>query len=379
MLKRGTFMKRMRIVTCLLIGTVVFLIFGCGKNEMNDIADDKTDIAATEVVSTDKVEQDAEAEDEDGQIRSYLTGRVTDPSIARKRPVAIMLNNLKAAQPMCGISRAEVVYESVVEGSITRLMGIFEDYADLEKIGSVRSCREYYVYFALEFDAIYAHYGQAAYAVELLEKEYVDNLSGLSAIGSTVFYRTSDRKSPHNVYASAEGIKAGIEKLGYDTEYRSTYEGKFKFAKDGELTTNKDGDNATYVAPGYLINKPWFEYNSEDMKYYRFQFEEPQIDELTGEQISYDNIVLQYCKCIQLDENDYLAFDCHSGGKIKYITGGKVVDGFWIRTVEGDDPDNHDEGVAKYYDNEGNEIVMNQGKTWICIIQDFAEDKVEIK
>ena len=211
-------MKKMRLLVCLLISTIVILSFGCAKEEGqgdNPENNEATQETQNEPTSeeTDQVSGD-EATVSDDAIRSYLTGKVTDPAIARRRPVAIMLNNLEAAQPMRGVSRADVVYEAVVEGGITRLMGIFENYDDLDRIGSVRSCRSYYVYYALEFDAIYAHYGQAAYAVSLLEEPYVDNLSGLSSIGSTVFYRTSDRKSPHNVYASAEGIKAGIEKLG---------------------------------------------------------------------------------------------------------------------------------------------------------------------
>src|SRR5574344_1854532 len=119
--------------------------------------------------------------------------------------------------------RLDAIYECVVEGSLTRMMGIFENYDALDKIGSVRSCRNYFVYYALEFDAVYAHYGQSAYAVSLLEQPYVDNLSGLSEIGGTVFYRTSDRVAPHNAYASGKGINAGIKKMGYRDTYRDDY------------------------------------------------------------------------------------------------------------------------------------------------------------
>lgn len=372
-------MKKIRLIVCLLVSATAVLLYGCGKKEVQDTTEGQENTQVQESTETPSSAEDTEAVSEEDGVRSYLTGKITDPAIARRRPVAIMLNNLEAAQPMCGISRADVVYECVVEGSITRLMGIFENYDDLEKIGSVRSCRSYFVYCALEFDAIYAHYGQAAYAVDLLDEEYVDNLSGLSEIGSTVFYRTSDRQAPHNAYASAEGIKAGIKKMGYDENYRSSYSGKFLFAEDGKENKNEKGSSAVYAAPGYLINKPWFEYNETDKKYYRFQYDGPQIDEMTNEQIAYDNIVFQYCEWVQLDENDYLAFNCHSGGKMQYMTEGKVVDGFWIRTVEDENSGNHDEGVTKYYDNDGNEIVFNQGKTWICMIQDTKGDKVEIK
>ena len=59
-------------------------------------------------------------------------------------------------------------------------MGVFEDYDNLEKIGSVRSCRDYYIFYASGFDAIYTHYGQSAYALPFLELPEVNNISGLA-------------------------------------------------------------------------------------------------------------------------------------------------------------------------------------------------------
>ncbi|MDD3414009.1 MAG: DUF3048 domain-containing protein [Lachnospiraceae bacterium] len=314
-----------------------------------------------------------ERERKDGQVRSYLTGKWVDESIGDRRPVAVMLNNIKEAQPMTGVSMADVIYECVVEGSLTRMMGIFENYDDLDKIGSVRSCRNYFVYYALEFDAVYAHYGQSAYAKPLLDMEYVNNLSGLSGIGGTVFYRTTDRVAPHNAYASGKGINAGIKKLGYRTGYSEKYKGKFTFANDNE-TIQPDGTDsftAKLVKPGYLINQPWFEYNETDGKYYRFQYGDKQIDDMNDVQLSIDNIILQYSSWEEADNNGYLGFDCHAGGEMVYITKGKAEKGSWIR-YDGD------EGSVRYYDSQGYEIILNQGKTWVCIIQDTFGDKVEI-
>ena len=76
-----------------------------------------------------------------------------------------------------------------------RLMAIFQDYANLEKVMSIRSCRHYYVHWALEFDAIYAHYGQAKYAVEILSQDYVNNLSGLDGGVEKVMYKMCIRDS----------------------------------------------------------------------------------------------------------------------------------------------------------------------------------------
>ncbi len=316
---------------------------------------------------------DSERERQGDEVRSYLTGRFVPAAIGDRRPVAVMLNNIKDAQPMTGVSFADVIYECVVEGALTRMMGIFENYDDLEKIGSVRSCRNYFVYYALEYDAIYCHYGQSSYAVPLLEEPFVDNLSGLSSIGNTVYYRTTDRQAPHNAYASAKGIKKGIETLGYDTAYSPDYKGKFTFARDDDeiIPDSIDSYDATHVEPGYRINKPWFEYNEKDKKYYRFQYGGPQIDDMNDEQLAVDNIILQYSKWTQVDDNGYLGFDCHMGGKMTYITRGKARDGAWIRFDE-------DTGAARYFDNEGKEIVINQGKTWVEIIQDTEGDKVKV-
>lgn len=314
-----------------------------------------------------------ERERKDGMVRSYLTGKWVDESIGDRRPVAVMLNNIEDAQPMSGVSAADVIYECVVEGSLTRMMGIFENYDDLDKIGSVRSCRNYFVYYALELDAVYAHYGQSAYAVSLLEQDFVDNLSGLAGIGGTVFYRTSDRVAPHNAYASGKGINEGIRRMNYRTGYREDYKGKFTFAKDDDtIVPDVESFDATMIKPGYLINQPWFEYKEEDGKYYRYQYGGPQIDDCNGEQLSADNIILQYSSWEEVDDKGYLGFDCHAGGEMAYITKGKAEKGYWIR-YDGD------QGSVRYYDSTGHEIVLNQGKTWICIIQDTYADKVEIR
>ncbi|MBR4169335.1 MAG: DUF3048 domain-containing protein [Lachnospiraceae bacterium] len=359
----------------------VFALTACGNENTADNPVTVEDAHPTEaVVTPEPTEAITEEVDpnalEPGQMRSYLSGLPVDEKIGNRRPIAIMLNNLEAAQPMSGISYADVVYEYVVEGAITRLMGLFENYDDLDKIGSVRSCREYFVYTALEFDAIYMHFGQAAYAVELLGQDYVDNLNGLGEAGDTCFYRTSDRQAPHNVYTSAKGIEAGIKKLGYREDHYDGYKGKFKFCDLNKVITNDGGIDAKHIEPKYRINKPWFDYNEATGKYDRYQYDGPQIDDLTGEQISFDNVIIQYNKWIQLDEKDYLAFDCHSGGLIQYFTKGKMVVGMWQRDIN---EENFDLSAIRYYDMDGNEIEINNGKTFICVVQDTEMDNVVIE
>lgn len=370
--------KSKALVLSVLCGALVFLASGCKKapeevTEPTVLVDEKTD---NEVKPSDEeTEEDLNAL-APGTMRSFLTGLPIDEKIGNRRPVAIMLNNLEAAQPMSGVSYADVVYEYVVEGGITRLMGLFENYDKLDKIGSIRSCREYFVYTALEFDAIYMHFGQASYALNLLDQDYVDNLNGLGEAGDTSFYRTTDRKAPHNVYTSAKGIEAGIKKLGYREDHYDGYTGKFKFCDLGTEVTNEGGIAITHMEPMYRINKPWFEYDPETKKYKRFQYGEPHIDALTNEQLAYDNVIFQYNIWTQLDEKDYLAFDCHSGGTFQYFTHGKMIMGTWKRDIN---EENFDISAIRYYDYDGNEIEINNGKTFVCVIQNTEVEDVVLK
>ena len=371
--------KAKALVSVLLSSAMILSLVGCKSNE-EPVAEKPAVEVKTEEPASSSSETIEETTDPNalapGMMRSFLSGLPVDEKIGNRRPVAIMLNNLEAAQAMSGVSKADVVYEYVVEGSITRLMGLFENYDDLDKIGSVRSCREYFVYTALEFDAIYMHFGQAAYALSLLEEDYVDNLNGLGEAGDTCFYRTTDRKAPHNVYTSAKGIEAGIKKLGYRENHYEGYKGKFKFCDLDKEVTNEGGMEVTHMEPKYRINKPWFEYNPETKKYDRFQYDGPQIDAETGEQLSYDNVIFQYNFWTQLDEKDYLAFDCHSGGSFQYFTHGKMVMGTWQREIN---EDNYNMSAIRYYDQNGDELVINNGKTFVCVIQNTEVENVVLK
>ena len=124
--------------------------------------------------------------EKDGKIQSYLTGEWTDVAKANRRPLAIMMSNDKAALPQYGINHAGVVYEAPVEGSMNRYMALIEDYDDLDRIGSVRSCRPYYTFFAREFEAVYAHYGQNTFALPYLEQ--MEHLDGIKGNGASAYF-----------------------------------------------------------------------------------------------------------------------------------------------------------------------------------------------
>lgn len=302
----------------------------------------------------------------DGKIRSYLTGEMVDVAKANRRPVAVMMSNDKAALPQYGINRAGVVYEAPVEAGMNRYMAIMEDYDDLERIGSVRSCRTYYTYFAREFNAIYAHFGQSTFAKPYLKN--VDNVNGIEGIGSSAFYRSKDRKAPHNAYTSASRLQNTIEKLGYSQTYSDGYSGHYQFARNGEQIELENSLDAWKVYPGYSMNKPYFSYDEEDKQYYRYQYGSAHSG--SEGQISVKNIIFQYCPTGRYATTEYLNINVHANEYGYYITNGKAIPISWKKDGEF--------GVTHYYDQSGKEITLNQGKTWICIIPTSDFSKTEI-
>ncbi|MCD8333092.1 MAG: DUF3048 domain-containing protein [Clostridiales bacterium] len=355
-----------KLLAILAVGALsVSLLAGCGKQE-NTTEETNTDLSFVE--TEDLVEE--EEETVDGMSRSDLTGEWIDADLAAQRPVAVMIGNLKVATPQYGIGSADIVYEAPVEGSLTRLMAIFQDYENVEKIMSLRSCRLYYIDYALEFDAIYIHYGQSYLAEDMLSQSYVNNLSGLDGSIASMFFRDSAKTAPDNAYTTGEAIVEGISTKGYDTQHSEEYEGHYQFnADDGTEITLDDGVDAVVVKPGYFVNKPWFVYDEETGLYARYQYGEEQIDALTDEQLTYKNILFQVCEWSVADtEANYLDVETVGSGTGYYVTNGKAIPVTWEKETQ--------TGATKYYDADGNEITLNQGKTWVCIIQDTYEENV---
>lgn len=322
----------------------------------------------------------------DGKMQSYLTGEWKDESVARRRSMAVMIPNNKPAMPQYGISRASIIYEAPVEGRITRLMAFFEDYDDLDHIGPVRSSRDYYVFEAMGLDAIYCNWGLAIPFVEdLLASDQVDNVSqavtGIHNPSAEAFDRI-DRpgyKTEYTGYMFIDGYNKAVERHGYDKNYDSDFRGAFLFANDGHRVEYADKPDATKVYPGgsnsnssgYGNARPVFEYNAEDGLYYRYQYSAEHIDDMNGEQLTVSNIVFKVCDGLVREPvaNDYMFFETHGSNEAYVFTNGKVIKGTWKR-------DTVDE-VTRYYDESGNEIVFNQGKTWICNIWSDYKDCME--
>ena len=269
-------------------------------------------------------------------VKSYLTGEDVSVGIGHRRPIAVMLGNDTNGAPQSGTENAGVIYEAPVEGSITRLMAIIEDYDNIPRIGSVRSCRDYFLFYA------------------------------------NAYYRSTDRVAPHNAYTDFSHLQAGIQSQGYSQDYKEDYNGHFQFAPEGTETTLDDGVSANVVKlDNFAYNHPWFEYNAETKEYSRFQFNAPHIDQNTGNQLTCENIILQYSNYVPYDPNGYLNVDTQSGGEGKYITRGKAIDIHWTKDSQW--------GITHYYDSNNQEIQLNPGKTWVEIVLNDSVGSVSLQ
>ncbi len=334
------------------------------------------------VVITDRKEVD-------GKMQSYLTGEWKDADIVQRRSIAVMTPNNAPAIPHYGISQASIIYEAPAEKeSCTRLMGVYEDYDDLDKIGPVRSSRDYFVYEAMAFDSIYVNWGLAVpYVAPLMEAKRVDHISeavsGQPNAYSNAFGRVKrpGYDTEFTGYFFVDKLNDAIKVKKYDTQYadRDRFEQTFLFA-DSEVGCRveyEDYPDATRIDPngdtegtggGYSEADSYFVYDEKTQLYTRYQHGGVMIDEYNGEEITVSNIVMKVCYGEWRDEKGYLAFAVHGEGDAYVFTNGKVIKATWKR------PSDYEPN--RYYDEDGNEIILNQGKTWMCTIMDKYYDSI---
>lgn len=364
------------------------MLIGCGNKNtpQEDVQVETTEIEQTQEKVEEKEEVVEEPKEEEvleaGMKRSSLTNEIVKEEVANTRPIAIMLPTDKAAQPQYGIGSAGVLYECMEEGNMSRQMAIIEDWKNMGQLGNVRSCRDYYVYWALEWDSILVHFGGPYYLADIATRDDVDNITGCAvnsttaAPGAGAFYRTSDKQAPHNAYTSGENLVSYCESLGYSLTHREDYfhPEHFTFAKESEPNTLEnakgviDAKNID-LAPAFPYTVSSLEYNESEGVYYKSLYGSAQKDGATGEQLKFENVIVQFTYYESRDAKGYLAFQCHDTTRDGYyFTNGKAIHVTWSKTS--------DYGPTKYYDDDGNEVVFNTGKTYIAVVE--HDDAVKI-
>ncbi|NLM14067.1 MAG: DUF3048 domain-containing protein [Epulopiscium sp.] len=338
---------------------LIFLIVGCSNKTSLNTLDEET---------SESIEEDTSFEEEkvstEGKAINPLTGLWIDEEAAKRRPVAVMINNLKKALPQSGISQADIIYETLVEGEITRLMAVFQDF-NAEKIGPVRSARHYYLDFALDHDAIYVHYGRSPQAEKAFKEWNVDHLEGLSYLDEVMFWRDPERYNKpgmkeHSAYTNAEKILNVWDMIGYEKEKKRDLEPVFHFVEE-EIIPSKGQMAIEVILPfsSYQISE--FQFDEDTNTYKRYQFGEPHIDIENYEQLTVKNIIVQFAEIYPIPKDTAGRKEVELVGKGEglYITNGKAVPITWSKTSH--------RSPTSFFNEEGNVLKINKGKTWVCV------------
>lgn len=281
-----------------------------------------------------------------------------------KRPIAVMIDNVKEAWPQSSINDAYIVYEIIVEGGETRLMALFKN-SEADVVGPIRSSRHYFLDYALENDAIYAHIGWSPQAQSDISTLGVNNINGLyydsgkARTEDANYWREKSKTAPHNCFSSINKLYEIAESLGY--RIKSSNNSVLKYSIDEiELENGKEAKKITIPYSDNTTVK--YEYNSETKRYTKFEKNTKQIDSKTGKDITTKNIIITFA-------GNYVLPDKETKGRqgLKnigtlngyYITNGKAIE---IKCIK-----NARNSKTIYQDMEGNEINVNDGNTFIQI------------
>ena len=306
-----------------------------------------------------------------------LTGLPTEESLVNRKPVAIMLNNIKVAQPQQGNSQADIIYEVLAEGGITRMLGIYHDISQLGVVGSVRSARLYYLELALGHDAVFVHAGGSP---EFYEKTgdwkltTVDGVNGYYAYASTgLFWRDKNRVAgknfgyEHSLITSGEKLNAILTKRNLLTDHADGYTYEMSFTADG---TPADGKAALSIAVPFTAGGKTtsFHYDDATGVYKVEQYGGAYIDGNDGTQVSATNVLVLTTECTVVDSEGRLTVDLSSGNGW-YACGGKYIPITWEKGQR--------DQQMRYFTADGQPLTLGQGKSYVCIIPEGREIIVE--
>ncbi|MEN6313990.1 MAG: DUF3048 domain-containing protein [Clostridiaceae bacterium] len=283
------------------------------------------------------------------------------------RPVAVMIDNEGSrVLPQGGLDKAQIVYEMIVEGGLTRLMPVFWG-TDPEMIGPVRSSRHYFLDYSMEHDAIYVHFGWSTMAKADIPKLKINNINGLYVSSSVIWDLTKDKGNWQDSYTSMEKL---LDYAG-ELKYRKTSDVKFPFTFYASGTVPENGKSALKVSMKYPSANTAYEYDKSTAMYKRFRQGKPHMERVSGKQLEAKNIIVRFTKNYSIKGDKYGRQEMvTTGSGTGYlISEGKAINIKWSKESR--------RSPTKYTDEAGNEIKLNAGQTWIQVMPLNAKVTIE--
>ncbi len=296
-----------------------------------------------------------------------LTGEdtITDKEVYNRRPVAVMVNNISIAQKVqTGLSKADIVYETEVEGGITRLMAVFKDISKVDKIGTIRSARYPYIDLSMGHGAIYVHHGQdKTYA-----KPHLRDTQTFAVSRNNAGVRVKNGlASEHTLYGYGEKIWNWFEKKGYDTDLKEV-ENWQKFADKDTAVSFADAIANTVTVKFSSAYTSVFKYDTESGKYIRFFKDTERKDYYTGESELFKNIFVLETSITYYPDGKHKKVDL-SKGKGYYCVNGTYTPIKWAKGSSSS-------GI-KFTLEDGTPLEVNQGNSWVCFHSKKFDPKFE--
>jgi len=138
------------------------------------------------------------------------------------RPVVVMIENHYDSRPVAGLEKASIIYETIIEGGITRFLAVFDGGVSAKRIGPVRSARPFFIDMAEEWDGVYFHAGGSPEALAELKFSDLDRVNEISADG-VFFWRDISKLPPHNLYTSSILMERAIASKNFGCSFREVF------------------------------------------------------------------------------------------------------------------------------------------------------------
>lgn len=341
--KRNTRMIAIATVTSVVLLATLSVI-------LISIANNNTKLEGANIQSPDKQSSQTIT-----KYYSPLTGKEVSEESTTKRPVlAIMIENSTEARPQSGLKEAGVVFEAVAEGGITRFIALYQE-SEPSLIGPVRSVRPYYLEWSAAFSPAVAHVGGSSEALNMLRSEnYGVDLD--QSHNSSTYWRTRDRKSPHNVYTNYNNLIASAESKG---KIVSNFTGFSR--QDSSKTSSKDKESATAINMSVStgIFAVSYQYDQNSNAYKRFQGGVAHQDREKG-QITPDTVIAIRVNQTLKSDRIHNEITTSGSGECFVFQNGIVTKGTWSKSGSS--------SQIKFADDDGNVIKLNRGQTWITAV-----------
>ena len=283
-----------------------------------------------------------------------LTGEVVAEEVTQ-RPIFVTVNNHPNARPQSGLAEADVIYEMLAEGNVTRFLAVYQS-ALPETVGPVRSARSYFVDLAKGYDAFYIAHGYSPEAKSMLSNNVVDNINGMNYDG-TLFNRSKDRVAPHNSYITAENILKGAEKVGASMNYsEKVVQAFYEPEEHGKIGIETSQVDVYYGNNEYFHNT--YMYDHQSNLYERQSAGVTTQDMLTGEALTFANVLFFEMKHRTIDNEGRQDIDLTSGGNAYVFQNGYLREVKWANV----------DGLPVAVEESGELVKLMPGKSWVHFV-----------